>query len=1354
MSRKRFDEEIGLGKKSEKKPAKIEIVPPKKSDKESSAPKELIGPLRGAKNKKDVVNALRAELNRAGSIRFDKIVWTRQQVDSLIDQIEDEDLIEAAERVRLPEIVSKAIERVEKPLRSSREKVKKVETKINQPIDNPEPAETAVQSTTVTASAGPDAESLQRLEKLTQAGASAVSSENSDSTKSVEDEINSDETSFETEEQKECKILKKELRVVEAEKGAAALVMNESKKDRVKQVIQERIDAFDRKIAQLKFKIDLFEGLDVESVEINGNSVTIEKVFKKSGHETVIDKGEKFEGLAISDITRGGRFSVIGGVRTSRINSIKQCSDGSYLIETQTSFYRVRRKAEDDKDINEQQNVVSNRDEIKNAGVKNTEKNESELKPDEAALKSGITLEDKNSELQERENINREVSDYLNRFCSSNSGKQQLSGLLNSNRARQERLLQAGSPEDAEQLAIIAAVISELESRLVKLGAQPEEVETMEIANVANKDNNSGNNELIAKQIEKERLEGVLKNARLNFVEIDLRYKGSVGKSVLKKIPLIGRLVGYERSPEYDAAQKQYEQALKDFRNHEMLNIHEGTDTKELREIYRGLKVSELMDLDNAHFEAKKQASEGTVMGRVLNKCRTEIEAYNKLPLKRKLAYAGVIMGTGVLAAGTGGGAAVLGVSALGVFRRTLSGVGATMATEALLRRNHENKLNKEALTDIVDLEKEQAGRVEAIRALLQEVEGADQRLDARKMAAGRRRGYAVATGAAMSYLMPKAVQAQLNDTSYGQALKTFVSEKVNGIFASISGHKTPEVHQAPIKHVDKIPKPAVAQSPIEAERPAEAPKPQSGGVKIVNSSTANNPDHWARPVAPVESVDVEVEGEEVDVEPNPPMPPEESLQSVTSPESVAGVGTETDVEVGSIEDAQEIQDAINGSDPALSKEFTVTYLPAKGDIQEAYVIDDSSGTRITRFSGPWDADKVVGQFGEEQTAYKEFYQHTSVNVNGQPIPENLRVTVKDIHELDLDIKNTNQIDFMREHLKTDLSALSNIEKKNVINLFTLEDKAGMAESATKVFGQDLIGEKPLIETHGGVRTIELPNAKIILADGKFAISNEIANEPNFGMTWSNNPKLILNRENIKAAIEHINHLNESELAPHKGTPVFNDAGIAENATAPKVTVEQTAVKIDNSTTTATVNEVKVNDKPTPGSIEHSTNFVDTSKSTGQVSQTADTLKPVEQNQILQNEKPQIITTVLTDREARNLSNAAHEGSKKFSGFSNEKVGSYLQSKGIKMGKEEKSLFNILMEKNREEAAQKYSTDHETHPLVRPFRKLLADMNSINETIRDRATGKMQILLSKGDYNESVVINTTSTNGGPSYEVK
>ena len=111
--------------------------------------------------------------------------------------------------------------------------------------------------------------------------------------------------------------------------------------------VEERIEYAKNKIKELKNDLDILEGKEINSLDNLGDKkITISKIKMKTEKGSEVQRGQEFSGFSLKEkitvndiigLEENGRLKI----KTSPIESIKECSDGSYIIETKTSFYRL-----------------------------------------------------------------------------------------------------------------------------------------------------------------------------------------------------------------------------------------------------------------------------------------------------------------------------------------------------------------------------------------------------------------------------------------------------------------------------------------------------------------------------------------------------------------------------------------------------------------------------------------------------------------------------------------------------------------------------------------------------------------------------------------------------------------------------------------------------------------------------------------------------------------------------------------------------------------------------------------------------------------------------------------------------
>lgn len=130
---------------------------------------------------------------------------------------------------------------------------------------------------------------------------------------------------------------------IDSSKSGLGRIKKGSKKE---EKILERVKLQEEQLGRLEFERDMLTGEDIESVsDLMGKSGRIKKIVKKNGMATVVDSGEIFEVSLKNNPKKGEQIffeSTAGGIKnTSRVANIKKCADGSCIIETDTSYYRL-----------------------------------------------------------------------------------------------------------------------------------------------------------------------------------------------------------------------------------------------------------------------------------------------------------------------------------------------------------------------------------------------------------------------------------------------------------------------------------------------------------------------------------------------------------------------------------------------------------------------------------------------------------------------------------------------------------------------------------------------------------------------------------------------------------------------------------------------------------------------------------------------------------------------------------------------------------------------------------------------------------------------------------------------------
>ncbi|MGW8184593.1 MAG: hypothetical protein ACWGHO_00600 [Candidatus Moraniibacteriota bacterium] len=155
--------------------------------------------------------------------------------------------------------------------------------------------------------------------------------------------------------------------------------INEDKKNLIK-TIKERISVQEEQLEKLEFSRDMLEAEEVESVDgAKGKKAIAKKLEKKPQKATSVDSGKKFEGMIIDEVVKGGVVDFGARIgHTSNINSIKKCSDGSYIIETSTSYYRLTIEEDGTSKTEEAENADTKKQEEVKAQMEKEEKEAAE----------------------------------------------------------------------------------------------------------------------------------------------------------------------------------------------------------------------------------------------------------------------------------------------------------------------------------------------------------------------------------------------------------------------------------------------------------------------------------------------------------------------------------------------------------------------------------------------------------------------------------------------------------------------------------------------------------------------------------------------------------------------------------------------------------------------------------------------------------------------------------------------------------------------------------------------------------------------------------------------------------------
>ena len=150
----------------------------------------------------------------------------------------------------------------------------------------------------------------------------------------------------ESEENIETNQIRKELKAsriaVDVDRELLSKVNNPERRKK----IEERLHLEILLMGELKNKLDVLESKEiVSSIGLRNKRIHLEKISKKTEQSTSIDKGFSVDCDAITDLQKESPLGWIDSIgqkgNTSKIQNIRLCSDGSYLIETVTSTYRI-----------------------------------------------------------------------------------------------------------------------------------------------------------------------------------------------------------------------------------------------------------------------------------------------------------------------------------------------------------------------------------------------------------------------------------------------------------------------------------------------------------------------------------------------------------------------------------------------------------------------------------------------------------------------------------------------------------------------------------------------------------------------------------------------------------------------------------------------------------------------------------------------------------------------------------------------------------------------------------------------------------------------------------------------------
>lgn len=144
--------------------------------------------------------------------------------------------------------------------------------------------------------------------------------------------------------------LKNELKAQEIDLANSENILkslDKNNKKNVKIKIKERIELIKERISNLKNRIDILEGEEIDSfIPSEEENFELQKILKKAQKGTKVDSGKIFIGKTyMRKVGIDDQFKLYGekdGVETSPIEKIIKCKDGSFILEINTSYYRLR----------------------------------------------------------------------------------------------------------------------------------------------------------------------------------------------------------------------------------------------------------------------------------------------------------------------------------------------------------------------------------------------------------------------------------------------------------------------------------------------------------------------------------------------------------------------------------------------------------------------------------------------------------------------------------------------------------------------------------------------------------------------------------------------------------------------------------------------------------------------------------------------------------------------------------------------------------------------------------------------------------------------------------------------------
>ncbi len=401
--------------------------------------------------------------------------------------------------------------------------------------------------------------------------------------------------------------------------------------------------AFEERKKQLGQKPDSDEHL-FQSIEedFHGKLLKLEKLATKKGKKSNVEVGEKLEGVLQSKKIEVGKYIVLSGGDLGPVEEIKKEADGSYLIKTETSAYRLSVMEAD---------VVPNEPQE----PEEEQKSEEEKKLEE-------DLKDLEEQLK-----------YANR-----EGNEEVIGEI------QQQIVD--KKEEIENLKKSGIEIFE-EAQVMEAEAKAgtkEEEKNLKPKDIIGEDQDRKITEA-GKRLEEMRKEYIRKNDEME--------KHS---SVFRRLFGIGKRNKGQIDEEFEKIKGDYETALKTYKDESMKNVtNEQEVGKVIDKFTKGEHVSLALEKKNLQAEKEKEHLSSKLVG-IFNRAA---EIYHNLSTKKKIlagiAIAGIAVGGGYIA-----GAAGIGATSAGIFARFASGAVATAGYkgrfDAKAEQKRDEKIEKE----------------------------------------------------------------------------------------------------------------------------------------------------------------------------------------------------------------------------------------------------------------------------------------------------------------------------------------------------------------------------------------------------------------------------------------------------------------------------------------------------------------------------------------------------------------------------------------------------------------------------------------------------------------------------------